>query len=385
MRSILAGGVLAAAAAWSLPGLAAEDTIKFGVMAVYSGAFGYMGGQLNAGIKMAVDEINAAGGINGKKIEIVQRDEQMKPEVAVGAAKEMISSFGVVAMIGPLGSNDALAVSEVAKEAKIPNFSPTAGSDELTGAKLNKFIFQLVSTSDVDARRMVSVFKRIGAKKICFTGYDYAYSTDLFKHIRAILPPDMQESHEYLAKLGTTDFNTLISQLMADPCDTVMNQFFGGGFISLVKQAQPFGLFKSKKFVSGGNNGDYAITSALKESFPEGLWSFSQDLWYYNPTPALQKFHDDLAKVEGKKETGMFGLNGYIAVNFLVAAIRKAGTTDGTAVAAALEGLTIDTPDGPLTIDAKTHRVGLPALYGPIVTVEGSPDSKRMSPIELMH
>jgi branched-chain amino acid transport system substrate-binding protein len=383
LRRAFLTATAALATAFGQPALAQQPPIKIGFLGVMSGAVAELGLGIQYGIKLAVDEINAAGGVNGRKLEVITRDEQLKPEVSVAIARELISSEKVDVLLGPMASNDALAVSEVAKEARILNFSPSAGTDELTDGKFHKYLFQLSATSDVDAKRFVAIMNKIGSKKVCFTGFDYAYSTDLFKNVRKLLPPDIQVTREYLLKLGTSDYNTLISQLMADSCDTVMNMFFSGGFIALVKQAEPFGLFKNKKIVSGGNNGDYNIAEALKEKFPEGLYSFSSDLWYHDATPELKKFHEGLAKLTGKKETHAFGIKGYVSVHFIAAAIRKAGKTDGDALVAAMEGLTVNTPLGPMTVDAKTHRVGMAQFYGPIVTVPGS-DIKRMSPAELL-
>jgi len=362
----------------------AKPPIKIGFLNLLSGVSAELGAGMAPGVKLAMDEINAAGGVNGRKLEIVTRDEQLKPDVAVALARELITAEKVDVLLGPLGSNTALAVSEVARENKILNFSPSASADAITGAKGHKYIFQLSSTSDMDAKRFASILKRQGAKKVCFTGWDYAYSTDLFTNLRKELPADIQVTREYLLKLGTSDYNTLISQLMADPCDTVMNMFFSGGFISLVKQAEPFGLFKAKKFVSGGNNGDYNIAEALKDKFPEGMWTFSNDLWYLDTTPEMKRYHEAMAKATGRKDFHAFGLYGYMAVQFIAEAARKAGNnTSSDALVAAMEGLTVNTPMGPLTVDAKTHRVGKPAFYGPIVTVPGS-DIKRMQPAELM-
>jgi len=358
--------------------------IKIGFLNLLSGVSAELGAGMAPGVKLAMDEINAAGGVNGRKLEIVTRDEQLKPDVAVALARELITSENVDVLLGPLGSNTALAVSEVARENKILNFSPSASADAITGAKGHKYIFQLSSTSDMDAKRFAAIMKRLGSKKVCLTGWDYAYSTDLFSNLRKELPADIQVTREYLLKLGTSDYNTVISQLMADPCDTVMNMFFSGGFITLAKQAEPFGLFKAKKFVSGGNNGDYNIAEALKDKFPEGMWSFSNDLWYADITPELKRYHEAMAKATGRKDFHAFGLYGYMSIQFLAEAIKKAGTTNGDALVAAMEGLTVNTPMGPLTVDAKTHRVGKPAFYGPIVTVPGS-DIKRMQPAELLH
>jgi branched-chain amino acid transport system substrate-binding protein len=381
-RSVLTA-LVACSATLVAPVWAQPKPIRIGFLNLLSGAAAELGAGMAPGVKLAVDEINAAGGVNGRKIEMVVRDEQLKPDVAVAAARELINAEKVDVLMGPLGSNTALAVSEVAKEAKILNFSPSASADDITGAKGHKYIFQLSSTSESDARRFVPIIKRVGAKKLCLTGYDYAYSTDLFNQLRKQLPAEVQITREYLLKLGTSDFNTLISQLMADPCDTVMNMFYSGGFIALAKQAEPFGLFKAKKFVSGGNNGDYNIAETLKDKFPEGMWSFSNDLWYVDSTPEMKRYHETMAKLTGKKDFHAFGLYGYMSIQFIAEAIRKAGSTEGDALAAAMEGLKVDTPMGQLTMDAKTHRASKPAFFGPIVAVPGS-DIKRMSPAELL-
>jgi ABC-type branched-subunit amino acid transport system substrate-binding protein len=382
MRHVFVATVAALAAAFAQPALAQPKPIRIGFLNLLSGAAAELGAGMAPGVNLAVDEINAAGGVNGRKIEVIVRDEQLKPDVAVGMARELITAEKVDVLMGPLGSNTALAVSEVAKEAKILNFSPSASADDITGAKGHKYIFQLSSTSESDARRFAPLFTKVGAKKVCLTGFDYAYSTDLFTQLRKVLPADVQITREYLLKLGTTDYNTLISQLMADPCDTIMNMFYSGGFIALVKQAEPFGLFKTKKVISGGNNGDYNIAEALKEKFPEGLYSFSNDLWYVDSTPELKRYHETMAKMTGRKDFHAFGLYGYMSIQFIAEAIRKAGTTDGDKLVAAMEGLTVNTPMGPITMDAKTHRASKPAFFGPIVTVPGS-DIKRMQPAVL--
>jgi ABC-type branched-subunit amino acid transport system substrate-binding protein len=366
------------------PAWAQSQPIKIGFLNLLTGLSAELGAGMAPGVKLAVDEINAAGGVNGRKLEIVVRDEQLKPDVAVAAARELINSEKVDVLLGPLGSNTALAVSEVAKEAKILNFSPSASADAITGAKGHKYIFQLSSTSESDARRFAPILQRVGAKKVCLIGWDYAYTTDFSAFLRKQLPASIEITKDYMLKLGATDYNTLISQVIADPCDTVMNMFFSGGFITMVKQGEPFGLFKAKKFVSGGNNGDYNIAEALKDKYPEGMWTFTNDLWYNDSTPELKRYHEAMAKVTGKKDFHAFGLYGYMSIQFIAEAIKKAGgKTDGDSLVAAMEGLTVNTPMGPLNVDAKTHRVNKPSFFGPVVTVPGS-DIKRMQPAELI-
>jgi hypothetical protein len=362
----------------------AADPIKLGVIVPTSGGAASVGLPIVDGIKLAVQEINAAGGVNGSKIEIVVRDEQLKPDVATAAAKELITKEGVKAIIGAATSATSLAVSEVAKAEKIIAFTPTAKTEALTDAKLHKYIFQYPSTTDVDGKRKAAIIAdKLGAKSLCLTGLNYAYTTDLFKSVKANLPTSVKVSNEYLFEIGTTDFNTTIGKLMADPCDTILGSVFGGSFISFAKQAAPFGLFKNKKLVWASQMGDYTMSATLKGDFPEGLWSSAVDVWYFDGTPAHKAFQEGLAKIQGKKETDMWPLAGYMTTRLLVAAIKKAGSTDPDKMVEALEGLTLESPLGPVTVDPKTHRVAAPEFYGPVVTVPGE-SVKRMSPVTLV-
>ena len=252
----------------------------------------------------------------------------------------------------------------------------------ITGEKLHKYVFQGIKTTDDEARDLANILKDQGAKKVCMTGYDYAYTTDLFEAMKSELG-NIPITGEFLVKLGTNDFSTLIGQLQANECDAVLGALFSGGFVAFAKQAKPFGFFESKKVVWAASVASTEVTTQLKQDYPEGMWAGAFDFWYYDGSEAHKKFQDGIAKIEGTKETGMYALNGYRAMYFIAEAMKKAGSDDPDAVVAALEGLTIETPLGPVTMDAKTHRVDAAEFYGPVVTVAGS-DVKRMSPINLV-
>ncbi|RJF86311.1 ABC transporter substrate-binding protein [Oleomonas cavernae] len=375
------GGVLAAML-FAAQGARAEDTIKVGVILPISGGAAYVGQGIGDGVRLAVKEINEAGGIDGRKLEILLRDEQMRPDAAVAAARELITREGVKLFIGPATSATGLAVSELAREEKVVNISPSAKTEAITGAKLHHYIFQLAPTTDIDGVRAIDVLKGMGTKSICFTGYDYAYTKDWFAGIKANMG-GIENAGEFLVPINATDYSAVITQLIANSCDTVVGTMYGGGFIAFVKQAAPFGLFESKKLLWGANTGDYAVAAALGKDFPEGLWASSADVWYYEGSPAHTKYQAGLAALQGRKETDMWPITGYNAVYFLAAAIKKAGSADPEAVAKALEGLTIDSPLGPLTIDPTTHRASSPEFYGQVTTIEGT-DVKRLTSLTVV-
>ena len=373
-----------AAAMMMASGMAfAEETIKVGILMPISGGGASYGVPLVEGVKMAVDEINAAGGVNGMKIEYFVRDSQLKPDVAVAAARELITKEGVDVMVGAVSSGATLAISELAKQEKIALLAPAAKAAALTSTKLHPYIFQLAATTDSEGRQMADVLANIGAKKVCVSGFDYAYSHDLFDSLAKNLKDGIKIVDTFHVKLGTTDYSAVISQLLGSDCDTVAGAVWGGGFIAYMKQAGPFGLFNTKKLVWAAEVGSPEMASALKGDYPEGMWAAAYDLWYAKGSEAHKKFQADLAVIEGTKETKMYPVTTYIAIQFIAEAVRKAGSADPQAIAKALVGLSIDTPLGKRTINPDNHRTNTGEFWGPMVTVSGS-KVKQMSPAKYL-
>ena len=356
----------------------AKDSIKIGVLLPTSGSGAAYGIPAINGITLAIKEINTSGGLNGKKVEFTVRDTKLKPAVASAAAKELITREKVDVLLGAISSGVTLAVSEVAKQEKIVLFAPISKTTSLTGKNFHKYIFQSSANTLIEGHAMASIAAKIGSKKICVSGFDYAYSHDLFESLEQKLI-NATIVGRYYVKFGTKDFSALISQLMGADCDTVVGAIWGGGFLALVKQANPFGLFRQKKFIWGAEVGSYEMAGSLKNDYPEGIWANSYDLWYYNGSSDHKKFQTALAKLEGQKETNMWPITTYVGIKFLAAGIEKAGTSESEALVSALEGLTIKTPLGPKTIDPKTHRVNTGEFWGPMKKIDGS-NVLRMNP-----
>ncbi|MBV1897114.1 MAG: ABC transporter substrate-binding protein [Rhodobacteraceae bacterium] len=361
----------------------AEETIKVGILMPISGGGASYGVPAVDGVKMAVDEINNAGGVDGMKIEYFVRDSQLKPDVAVAAARELITKEGVDVLVGAVSSGATLAISELAKQEQIPLLAPVAKAAALTSTKLHPYIFQLAATTDSEGRQMADVLKTIGAEKVCVSGFDYAYSHDLFESLDKNLPDGIEIVDTFHVKLGTTDYSAVISQLMGSDCDTVAGAVWGGGFIAYMKQAGPFGVFDTKKLVWGAEVGSSEMAGALKGDYPEGMYAAAYDLWYVEGSEAHKEFLANLAVIEGTNETKMYPVTTYIAIQFIAEAVRKAGSSDPKEIAKALVGLSIDTPLGKRTIDPDNHRTNTGEFWGPMVTVSGT-EAKQMSPAEYL-
>ncbi len=371
-KHLLIAGALAAVSVFTTAAQAAD--IKIGALYPITGGGAVYGVPAMLGNRMAVDEINASGGINGSKLVIVERDTKLNPAEAAAAAKELITKDGVNVLIGGLSSGVGLAISEVAKQEKVLYIATIPKTIQMTTAKLHPYVFRTASHTDFEGDAIAQIVKKLGAKKVCDIQLDYAYGHDLAKGIEkaadAVLG-SQAESLQRAPKLGATDYNAVISQLIASDCEVVTSGLWGSHFVNFAQQARPFGFFKSKKYVSGGEIASQEIAGKMGADYPDNVWSNTYELWYSSPTPAHKKFQAALPKLQGKKETPMWPVLAWIGVKFYATAAANAKSFDAEKVAKALEGLSIETPVGKRTIDAKTHQANTGQFWGPMVKKKG--------------
>jgi branched-chain amino acid transport system substrate-binding protein len=361
---------VAAGGAWAQ----SKDPIKIGVLYPITGTGAVYGVPAMQGHDLAVEELNAKGGILGRKVVSVARDDKLNPADASAAAKEVITNEKVDVLIGGLASSVGLAISDVAKQEQIVYISTIPKTIQMTTDKLHPWVFRTASNTDFEGDAMAQIVKQIGGKKICDVALDYAYGHDLSAGIKKALPkhaPDAQIVLEVKPKLGATDYNAFITQILGAGCDTITSSMWGNHFINFAKQATPFGLFQKVKFIGGGEVASHEVASKMGADYPDNVWSNTYELWYHSPTEMHKKFQAALAKKAGTQETSMWPMLAYNGVMFYAAAVEKAGSTDKEAVRKALEGLTIDTPVGKLTIDAKTHQANTGQFWGPMKKKDG--------------
>jgi branched-chain amino acid transport system substrate-binding protein len=326
------------------------------------------------GHDMAVEEINAAGGINGMMLKTFARDTKLNPSAAAAAAKELITKDGVNVLIGGLSSAVGLAISEVAKQEGVVYIATIPKTIQMTTDKLHKYVFRTASHTDFEGDAMAQLVKQLGGKQICDIQLDYAYGHDLAAGIERGLArhaPDVKKVIDLRAKLGATDYNAQITQILGAGCDIVTSGLWGSHFVNFAQQAGPFGLFDRVKYITGGEIASHEITGKMGADYPNNVWSNAYELWYDNSSPGHAEFHEKLSKRSGTEETAMWPVLAYIGVKFIAAGVEKAGSADADALAGALEGMTLDTPVGPRTIDPETHQANTGQYWGPLVNKEG--------------
>jgi len=375
---IVAVGALGAGTAF------AQQPVKIGAMYPLTGGGAVYGVPAMAGHQLAIEELNAKGGIMGRKIESLERDDKLNPSAASSTMKELITKDKVDIVLGGLSSAVGLAMSEVSKQEKVVYIATIPKTIQMTTDKLHKYVFRTASNTDFEGDTMSLLAGRNKLTKLCNLQLDYAYGNDLEAGIVKTLGKHAPNAKIVLTlkpKLGATDFNPFIPQVMAAGCDGVLSGLWGPHFVSWVKQAKPLGFFDKIKWISGGEIASHEIAGELKGDFPDNVISNTYELWYHAQDPSHKEFQARLAKKLNTQETPQWALLGYVGVMYAAAAMEKAKSTDADKVAEALEGLTIKTPVGALTIDPKSHQANMGQFWGPMVK---KPDRayRMMDPVE---
>ena len=360
--SLLAGGISV---------LAGEEPEPIVIGALYptSGSAAVFGVPAQMGHDLAIEEINASGGILGRRLITMARDSKLRPAAASSAAKELITKEGAQIIVGSLSSAVGLALSEVARTEKVIFVATIAKTIQLSTTKKHDYVFRTAANTDSEGRGIARVLGMVGARKVCHLQYDYAYGHDLGAGVKQALPTEAPEAEIVLdlkIKLGTTDFNAYIAQVIGSECDCVASGLWGSAFINIAQQGRPFGLFEQVKYVSGGEIGSPEIAAELKGSYPDNVWSNAYELWYHHNSPEHEAYQKKLAARFNTPHTPSWPTLGYVGVQFVAAAIEKAGSTDPDALSAAFKGLSVATPVGRRTINPETHQADTGQFWGPM-------------------
>src|SRR6185295_14299806 len=366
-------GVLAASAALLLTEpAAAQNTIKVGVPMPMSGPAALYGEPAVKGIRMFVEELNAAGGVLGKKIELVVRDSKASADEAVRVSREMILKENVQFLVGTLTSAEGPAVSTIAKENKIILIAPIPKTDQLTAEKnLHPYVFRTAANTTMEGRsvaEIIATWKDV--KKVATIAHDYAYGQDVAKsfteHIKK-LRPDIEIVDQQWPKLGEADYTPFINAQMAKKPEAVFSALWGGHLVSWAKQAKPLGFFDlvQNRVVNGGEAGSVEATRALGPDYPFGIYANSYDLAAYEGQSDAHKKYIERIKAFTKEDPpSTWPVTTYVAMQFLVEAIKKANSVDSDKVAKALLDLTVEAPFGKQTIRASDHQADRGQFYG---------------------
>jgi branched-chain amino acid transport system substrate-binding protein len=352
----------------------AQKPIKVGYPMILSGPGALYGDPALKGAQMYVDEINAKGGVLGRKIDLIPRDTKGDANEAVRVSRELILKENVDFLVGTLTSAEGPAVSVVAKENKIVFIANIPKTDQLTAPdKLHPYVFRVSANTTMEGRSAAEIVAKWPVTKIATMAFDYAYGQDVTKafveQIKKI-KPSVEIVDQQWPKLGEQDYNPFINAQMAKKPEAIVSSIWGGFFVTYAKQARALGVFDAVKhnFIALGEAGSPETTKSMGADYPVGIWGNSYDAFYWEDNPGAHKeYTARISKYLKDEYPSSWAIQGYIGMQFLVEGIKKANSTDSDKVARALLGLSVDTPVGKLTIREKDHQANRGQLYGKTV------------------
>ncbi len=351
----------------------AQKPIKVGFPMILSGPGALFGEPASKGAQMYVDEVNAKGGVLGRKLELLPRDTKGNADEAVRVSRELILKENVDFLVGTLTSAEGPAVSVVAKENKVVFIAPIPKTDQLTAAdKLHPYVFRVAANTTMEGRSAAEIVAKWSVTRVATISPDYAYGQDVTKsfveHLKKI-KPSVQIVDQQWPKLGEPDYTPFINAQMAKKPEAVFSSLWGGHFVNFSKQAKPLGYFDAVKYnvMAVGEAGSPESTKAMGKDYPVGIWGNSYDAFYWGESAAHREYTEKLSKYLKDEYPSSWAIQGYTGMQFLAEAIKKAGSTDSDKVSKALLGLTIDTPIGKQTIREKDHQANRGQLYGKTV------------------
>jgi len=367
--SLLLGAATLAAA--MVTGAQAADPIKVGEVNSYKRLPAFLDPYRN-GWQMALDEINAAGGVLGRKIEVIARDDNGKPGNSVKIAQELVSRDGVALLAGGFFSHIGLALADFAKQKKILFIAGEPLADALVWENGNRYTFRLRPSTYMQAAMLADEAAKLKAKRWATVAPNYAYGKDAvaaFKKALSAKRPDIEWVNSQWPALFKIDAGATVSALEQSKPDAIYNVLFGGDVLKFAREGKLRGLFKGRTVV-GLLTGEPEYLDPMKNETPEG-WIVTAYPWDTIDTPAHKKFVADYRKrFNDYPRTG--SLVGYNLMQSIAAAIRKAGKTDTEALVKAMEGLEVtQSPSGPFTYRKIDHQATMGAWVGKTALKDG--------------
>jgi len=351
-------------------GAGAAETIKIGEINSYTRLPAFTQPYKN-GWELAVDEINSAGGVLGKQLEVISRDDAGKPGDAVKIAEELVSRDGVALLAGTFFSHIGLAVTDFAKQKKVMFVAAEPLSDALTWAKGNHYTFRLRPNTTMQAAMLAEEAAKLGIKRWATIAPNYKYGQDAVAAFKAQLTkrqPDVEFVVEQWPALFKIDAGAEAQALAAAKPDAIYNVTFGGDLAKFVREGKLRGLFEGREVVSL-LSGEPEYLDPLKDEAPDG-WIVTGYPWYAIDTPEHRRFVNAYrARFNDYPRLG--SVVGYNTFKAIATIIGKAGSTDTEKMIAAAEGITVDSPTGPFTFRAIDHQATMGAYVGRTALKDG--------------
>ena len=348
----------------------AQDTIKIGELNSYKAQPAFLE-PYKRGMELALEEINGKGGVLGKKLELVVRDDGANPGEAVRVAEELVTREGVVMLTGTFLSNIGLAVTNFAGQKKVFFLASEPLTDKITWADGNKYTYRLRASTYMQTAMLMPAAIAANAKRwaIVYPNYEYGQSAAAtFKDMLKKAQPGAEIVTEQAPPIGKIEAGAVAQAIDDAKPDAIFNVLFGADLTKFVREGNTRGVFKNRTVVSL-LSGEPEYLDPLGEETPVG-WIATGYPWDKIKTPdhvafltAYQKKFNDYPRLGS--------IVGYTTIKSIAAGLAAAKSTDTEKLVEAFKGLSVTGPFGTFTYRASDHQATMGAYVGKLALEKG--------------
>ena len=316
------------------------------------------------GMELALEEINAAGGVLGRKLELVSRDDGGTPGDAVRVAEELISREKVNVLMGTFASHVGLAVANLANQRKVLFIASEPLTDKMVWENGNRYTFRLRPSTYMQTAMLIPEAAKLKKKRwaIVYPNYEYGQSaTASFKKLLSAAQPGVEFVAEQAPALGKIDAGAVVQALADAKPEAIFSSLFAADLQKFVREGNTRGLFKSA-VVFNLLAGEPEYLDPLKDETPEGWWVTGYP-WSEIQTPEHKKFRDAYQK-RWNDYPRQGSVVGYVAVYTVAEAVKRAKNVETEKLIEAMKGLEMGTPFGPIVWRPLDHQSTMGAYVG---------------------
>lgn len=341
------------------------ETVVVAIIPPASGALAQYGSDAAQAWQYAVDEVNAAGGVDGRKVELVKLDTDGTPANTLRAAREAVTKRGATFIGGVMTSTEHGALNAQLEGLGALSFNSLGKDDALTGKDCEPNAFRVVQNNAMDVTAVAKTLAELPGDEWAIQAVDYSTGHTAAKiFTEAAAAAGKQVVLEQYAPLNTTDFGSYITQLQNSDADALFAVEYGADGVAFVNQAAQFELTKKFRTVLGFN----MVSEPLFDALGDKVVGFYNNVGYdVNADNAKNRaFVEGFEKKYGSKPYYVQA-DSYLAAQTLFEGIRKAGSTDVAKVRDALADLSFDSIAGEVTMRGADHQLLRPSYLGEVV------------------
>ena len=376
-RQVLQAGAAVGALQFAAPFIIparGESPVKIGMVDPLTGAYAAVARSEVEGAKLALDEVNAKGGMLGRPVELLVEDSANDVGIGVQKTRKLIEGSGVNFIFGDVNSAISLAMAQVTSEKKVLHIVTGGHSDAVTGSDCHWNVFRICNSTVMDGNAIADVLMEKFGKKWYFLTPDYAYGHSVQAALVRKLEAKGGKWEGALAPIGTPDYSSYLIKAKSYGPDVLVNVMGAGDQVNSIKQYVQFGL--AKQMPMGGTLFEYESVQALPDDARSGWWTYE---WYWNQpkVPQVAKFVADIKKRSNQIATARHWF-GYVAMHTVALVANQEKSLDATKLARALEGFKLP-PEVALMPNSAFYRAGDHQLMSDVFVgqahaVKGNPE-----------